>query len=404
MLCEKYAPTTLNGIIGNDIAVSVLHGFAEKVQNGEHVKPLMLFGPPGTGKTAAARALAYSNSFEILELTASDYRDTANLNKTIIPASRSKGLFGKTILILLDEIDETSKKYDSGVERVVGTLIRNSRQPVIFTAEDYWDQSIRFLRNSVEKVEFKKVGTANITKLLKEIVTNENAKIDDEVVDALAKRSDGDVRGAINDLEAMLGADRKLMESIGIRDKKMEVFKVLDKIFLSSNFEIARNAMTKSDVDIEMVMNWVDENIPNRYTSRKGVDDAYENLAVASRFYEKANRTNYWGYLRYASVLMSSGVAVSSDGFVRMLRPYSFPSKIRYMGSTKEDRSVLNGIADKLGDRFHTSRRKIIRDYVPLLKAIFDNSVKEIGKESAFSQIEAMFGMDKEDIGVIIAR
>ena len=86
MFSEKYAPATLSQIIGNDSAVSALMAFAEKVHRGERTKPIILVGPSGTGKTSAARALAYGNSFELLETTASDYRDAETLNKTIIPA------------------------------------------------------------------------------------------------------------------------------------------------------------------------------------------------------------------------------------------------------------------------------------------------------------------------------
>lgn len=404
MLSEKYAPTTLNGIVGNESAASALSKFAEKVHRGESTKPMILFGPSGTGKTAAARALAYSNSFELLELTASDYRDAESLNKTVIPASRSKGLFGKTILILLDEIDELSKKYDAGVEKVVGQLLKGSRQPVIFTAEDYWDPNIRFLRGLVDRVEFKKINTETITRHLKSIASKEGASVEDGIIETIAKRSNGDVRGAMNDMEAMLGARRELMENIGIRDTRIEIFGVLDKIFLSANFDISRNALAKSNVDTDMVLNWVDENVPTRYTSKQGVNDAYESLAKASKFYEKANRTNYWGYLRYVSVLLSSGVAMANDGYVRMLKPYNFPSRIRHMGNTKEERSALNEIAEKLGDKFHTSKRKIIRDYLPLLKIIFEKSARELGAGPAMAQIEGLFGLSEEDVDFIISK
>jgi len=151
-----------------------------------------------------------------------------------------------------------------------------------------------------------------------------------------------------------------------------------------------------------MVLNWVEENIPNRYTSRQGVNDAYQSLAKASKFYEKAARTNYWGYLRYVSVLLASGVSLSNDGFVRMLKPYNFPSKIRYMGNTKQSRASLNEIAEKLSDKLHTNKRRIIRDYLPLLKIIFERSIDEMGSDAATAQIEGIFGLDGDDIAAVV--
>ena len=45
----------------------------------------MICGPSGTGKTSAAHAVAYSNGFDIIELNASDYRDSDTLGKKILP-------------------------------------------------------------------------------------------------------------------------------------------------------------------------------------------------------------------------------------------------------------------------------------------------------------------------------
>jgi replication factor C large subunit len=401
MFSEKYAPVMLSQIIGNDSAVSMLMNFAEKIHKGEKTKPIILVGPSGTGKTSAARALAYGNSFEFLETTASDYRDAETLNRTIIPAGSSRGLFGKTTVILMDEIDELSKKYDTGVERAVDKFLKSTKQPVIFTAEDYWDPSIRFLRGAVEKIEFKKVSQDVIFAFLKKIADREGIGIEKELLEMLAKRSNGDVRGALNDLEALLGASRELIENIGIRDTKMEIFGVLDKIFTSANFDISRNAVMKSSVDTDMLLNWVDENIPVRYSSKASRRDAYYNLARASKFSSKASRTNYWGYLRYSSVLMSSGVAVSNDGYVKLLRQYSFPSKIRHMSSTKEERYAMNEIADKLGEKLHTNKKKIIKDYLPLMKRIFESEIDKLGEEEALEKIKTSYGLETEDIEFI---
>ncbi len=270
MLADKYKPTTLNGIVGNYSSVKKLLDFASAVHKGERPSPIMIFGPTGTGKTAAAQALAYGNGFELLELSSSDYRDTETLKKRLIPASRSRGLFNKNILILLDEVDELSKKFDGGAEAVIRQLISESKQPVVFTATDFWDQKISFLRNSVDKVEFKKVPPSDVVKLLQRISNQEGVAMEADVINEIARRSDGDVRGAINDLEAMMGAKPELLDNLGMRDRKMEIFGVMDKIFLKPSFDISRSAVTKSDIDLGMLINWVDENIPKRYPFKQG--------------------------------------------------------------------------------------------------------------------------------------
>ncbi|MGC8479175.1 MAG: replication factor C large subunit [Candidatus Micrarchaeia archaeon] len=404
MLADKYAPKTINGIIGNNEAISKLFEFSQAIHASAGPRPLMLFGPSGTGKTAAAQALAYGNGFELLELNASDYRDVNTLEKVLVPASKSRGLFNKNILILLDEIDELSKKLDAGAEKVVRNLIKNSKQPIIFTATDFWDKNISYLRMAVDKVEFKKVSIDEIKKHLTDIIKKENVDMKNEIINEIAKRSDGDVRGAINDLEVMINADDSLLENIGIRDRKIEIFGVLDKIFLSKNFDIARNSMSKSDLDIGMLINWIDENVTKRYLSKFDIDNAYSNLATASRYYERASRTNHYEYFKYASTIASAGIALSSKGRVSMLKGYSFPNNIRYMGSTKTERGTLKEIADKLSPIFHTNRKKIIGNYFPILKISIENSMKKFGKDETLDSLAFSMGLFEDDVEVILGR
>lgn len=404
MICDKYAPNTLNGIIGNKEAINRLIEFAALVNSRKRTKPLILYGPSGVGKTAAAHSIAYSNGFELLELNSSDYRDVKNLSKILLPASRSAGLFNKTILILLDEIDELSKKFDSGAEKVIRELIQNSRHPIIFTATDYWDPRISFLRNMTDKIEFKKVSSNEILRYIKGVAQKEKVSVSEHILEEIAKRSNGDVRGALNDLDAMLGAKEELIENIGTRDSKLEVFGVLDKIFTTASFDVSRNAVSRSDVDIDMLINWVDENVTKRYTSKKEVYDAYSNVAMASRFHQKASRNNYYGYLKYASVLLSSGVALSNDGFVTLLKPYSFPANIRYMSATKQERKALNEIAERLSPLLHSNKKYIINNYIPLIKVILSNAEREFGNEKMLEIAEISFNLFQDDIDLIMSK
>ncbi|MGC8538489.1 MAG: replication factor C large subunit [Candidatus Micrarchaeia archaeon] len=400
MLADTYAPTTLNGIVGNYEAIKRLKEFGEKALKNEKQTPLLLYGPAGTGKTSAARALAYMFGFDIFELNASDYRDGETLKRLLMPASSAFGLFSKKQLILLDEIDELSKKFDAGSEKVILEFIKASKHPVIFTANDYWDQKISFLREHVEKVEFKRVAAEEITGLLKKIAKNEGKEIEEDLIENIARRSNGDVRSAINDLDIMIGADPDLIEYIGIRDRKRQIFEVLDKIFMSRSLDASRNAVMFSDTDTDMLAKWIDENIPNRYTSAREVADAYSFLSKGSFFLEKASRTSYYGYLRYASVLMS-GVAVANIGYVSMVKHYAFPQSIRFLSRTKLERNVMNAIATKLVYLLHANKVEVLNMYVPLFQIMIAKGAKEEGSESVAAFFEKVYQLSKEEVGAI---
>ncbi len=398
MLCEKYAPYTLGAIAGNKAAVDSLIAFTSSINLGEHPRPILIFGPSGTGKTTAAHAIAYSGGFETIELNASDYRDADTLNKLLLPASNTRGLFNKRVLIILDEVDELSSRFDSGAEKIITQLLKSSRQPIVLIANDFWDKKISFMRNYVEKVEFKKIGREEMLKLLKSIADREEKSIGTDVLEEITARSNGDIRGAINDLELLLGAKEDLLDNLGIRDRKIEVFATLDRIFLTGNFDSSRNAMLNSGLDLEMMINWVDENIPNRYILKSSIKDSYIQLSKASMFSNKASRTNYYGYMRYASILTSAGVSLAGRGRVTLLKQYSFPSTIRYLSKTKKDRHSLNNIASKLMPILHSNKRSIINDFLPVLRIMISKAKKEYGEDYTVEFLERKFNLLKDEV------
>lgn len=400
-LCEKYAPNTLNGIIGNNTARNRLMAFGIDVLEGKKVRPLILCGPSGVGKTAAAHALAYSNGFELVELSASDYRDSESLKQKILPLAKTRGLFNKKCLIVFDEIDELSAKFDSSPEKIIMTLMKESRHPIIFIANDYWNKKIAFLRDGPERVDFRRPDSAEVSALLERVLKSEGIEMDKGIISEIVKRSSGDVRAALNDLEMMFGADPELIECLGMRDRKSEIFKVLDRIFLSANFDVARNSLISTDVDIDMLINWVGQNIPNKYTSRSGISEAYENLSRASMFNEKASRKSYYGYLRYASILLSSGVSLSNTGSVSMLNQYVFPATIRQLSKTKKDRVAINEIALKLTGYLHANKRTIISSHIPIMGMIINTGINRYGSDAVFDFMEQKYRLEKSEVQVI---
>lgn len=401
LLSDKYAPNTLNGIIGNNLARDRLISFGIEALKGNRTRPLMLCGASGIGKTAAAHALAYSNGFDIVELSASDYRDSETLRNRLLPLAKTRGLFNKNCLIVLDEIDELSAKFDSGSEKVIMSLVKESKHPIIFIANDFWNKKISFLRDSVEKVEFKRPEPADVLALLKRIMKSEGKELSNDIIMSITKRSNGDVRAALNDLEIMFNADPELIEYLGMRDRKAEIFRVLDKIFTSGNFDVARNALFSTDVDISMMINWVGQNIPNKYSSKSSIMEAYDNLSKASMFNEKASRTSYYGYLRYASILLSSGVSLSNNGYVSTLSQYLFPTTIRHLSRTKKDRQAINEIALKLSPYLHANRRTIIGSHIPIMAVIISASMEKYGADAVFDFMEQKYRLEKGEVQVI---
>ena len=97
LFTEKYSPKKLDDVIGNDDGRKEMKTWALEFERNKIQKPLLIYGPPGIGKTSAVRALAREMEWTLVETNASDVRDPESLRKAI--GENSRGLFNQRRLI-----------------------------------------------------------------------------------------------------------------------------------------------------------------------------------------------------------------------------------------------------------------------------------------------------------------
>ena len=394
---------TIEDVVGNRDSLAYLKRFASDVDKGVKRRPILIYGPSGTGKTVAAHTLARGHGWNIIEMNASDYRDEESVERRLHVSSNTRSLFGKTNVLLLDEVDELSGKHDEGAARSIGQLIAESKSPIILVANNMWDRKISFLRGKTDNVEFKKLPSADVVLIMERVAKGINAKVSANVIESIANRSAGDARSAINDLLVMVGSDDGMLESIGLRDRKSDIFSVLDKIFHSNTMSAPLRAMASSDVDNEMLMKWIDENIPYRYSQPNDLHSAYLMLADATRFSTRASRKQYYTYWRYMNVMMSSGVALSKSSYPDTRRRYSFPKVIASLSSSKESRGSSTELARKLQKRVHQSIREIKSATLPLMADMARMAVQAGDEEAVYDFFAARFDMNEKEVKGLLA-
>jgi replication factor C large subunit len=394
---------SIDGVIGNRASVDYLIKFATDTDRGAKRKPLMMHGPCGTGKTLAAHMIAKRMGWNLIEMSSSDYRDAGSIAKRLHVSSNTRSLFGKTNMILLDEIDELSGRHDEGAASAINKLINESKSPVVMIANNMWAQGISFLRGKTDNIEFKKLTALDISRILDNAAKKMNVKVSALIIESIASRSSGDARSALNDMLVMVGSDEEMLDSIGLRDRKSDIFSVLDKIFASHTVSAPLRAIAVSDVDNDMMIKWVDENLPYRYMQMDELRAAYASLANATKFSARASRKQYYTYWRYMNVMMSSGVALAKDGTPDTRRRYSFPKVISELSSSKADRNTETMLAKKLQKRVHHSLREIKLSILPLMSAMVKKALVESDKETVYDFFAAKFDMTSKEVDSMVS-
>lgn len=396
---EKYRPQTLSQIVGHKKAVDELVSWAQAWTHGvPENKAVVLYGRAGIGKTTAAHALAHDMGWEIIELNASDQRTAEIIGKVAGSASQMSTLDGSGVkrLVMMDEADNIHGTADRGGERAVIELIKKTSQPIILIANELYDMSSE-LRNACKPVQFNSVLSRSMIPALRRIAEAEGISCGMGVLEKIAENSNGDLRSAINDLQAIAqGKNRLELKDIitGERDTKENIFKVLVKIFKRTNIIEAHSAIFNLDENPEDFIQWVDENLPVEYTEINDLEKGYHYLSRASVFLGRVGRRQNYNMWRYASVLMTAGVVVARSRRYTGFMKYQPPSLWRKLGQTKSMRRIRDSTARKIGSHCHVSMSFTRSHLMPFFMSMLND-------ERYAPDVAAVLGLEPEEIAFL---
>ena len=382
MILSDKKPAKVSDLIGNPDAFAAAREWASSWHEGRPQKPLIVCGPPGTGKTALAHALASEFSFEFFEFNASDLRDEASVSSLLSSATSSGSLFGGRRLILIDDVDALSGREDRGGAGAIAKVLANSPQPIILTALDFYDKKLQTIRTHCQHLELRRVRQASIAKLLRYLAAECKIPVGPEEIEKMAAASGGDVRAALNDLQGR--------NPFASRDSQQNIFEVVRTILKSSKYSEARKAAFSSGVEHDTLKLWVAQNIPAEYETPFDIAGAYDSLSRADVFDGRISRNQHYGYLRYSTDLLSAGVALAKAAPYRKYSQLGFPDYLREMGASKGSRALRKAVLKKISLLCHCSSRQA-QSYLSFLGIIAKGQPQEISAEFGFSEEEMDF-------------
>ena len=197
-LAYRLRPTTLDEVYGQEHLTDE-HGFVKKCIENKTIFSMIFYGNPGCGKTTLATIIANSLNlhYRFLNATTSNKKDM----EIVIEEAKMYG----HLIVIIDEVHRLNKdKQDyllSYIESGIITLIGAT------TANPY--HSINpAIRSRCHILEVKSLDKEAICKVLKNALTskkglNNEYTCDEEALQILAAKSNGDVRYALNNLEVL---------------------------------------------------------------------------------------------------------------------------------------------------------------------------------------------------------
>ncbi|MEM5830039.1 MAG: replication factor C large subunit [Candidatus Aenigmatarchaeota archaeon] len=368
----KYRPKSLKEFVNQKEAIEKFLQWYKNWKNTK--KAALLYGPPGIGKSCFVEAFARDNNLELIQLNASDKRDATSLRNILGNSSKAMSIWKKGKIFLIDEVDGISTREDKGAVKELIEIINESKFPIVLTANDPFDPKLKPLREACELIEFKRLNVFDVEKKLIEILEKEGIKYDRSVVREIAARNNGDLRGAINDLEIVARNKKEIkredLEILGYRDRESQIFEALKILFKTKYPMTAKMSIANLDMDPEEIFYWIEENIANEYENIEEIAKAYNSLSLADLFRKRIMLRQNWRFLVYMNDLMTIGVALAKKEMYRKFTKYRPPTILKLLAQTKTLREEEKVKYRELAEKLHCSVRKLKSEYLPYLSKI----------------------------------
>lgn len=377
----KHRPNSLNEVVGNRDAIQKLTEWVESWEKGTPKKrAAFLHGSPGVGKTVTVEALAHDFIMEFVENNASDYRTEDAIKRFAGLASQYGSLFGGKRIMLLDELDGLTGTADRGGVKAITDIVKTAQCPIVLISNSAYDPRFSNLRIYCLLIEFKKPAAGEVAKRLKWICDREEIQADESALRFMAQRSGGDVRSAVNDLQALAQGKKRLsyedVSWLGYRDRQDTIFNVLRMILYGKTCVGAKQAVDMADVDIDMLFEWIYENIPAHLTDPHDLAQAMDALSIADVYRGRIRTTQDWGFTRYVIDYMTAGVAMArQDTKVHGWIPFKFPERIQMLSRSRAERAMQLSIGQKIKRKNHISAARASKQVIPYLRIMFKNDV-----------------------------
>jgi len=376
MWSEKYRPKHILDLIGNEESRKLFVEWFAKWKKG--VKPLLLVGPPGIGKTTLANLSAKHFGYDLISLNASDVRNKKNIQEILQPVLGNQSVLGLP-MIFIDEVDGIHGRSDYGGVEALINILKESTVPIILAANNHSSDKMKKIKKSVTTIELRPLSPRLLLLHMNTILQKENAKISPGKMMKLITDSKGDIRSMINSAQALVtGFEPPTEKSF----EALDVEEGINAFYKAKSIDEARSILYSMHIDPREKINAFYSSV---ITSKLSVDDLEKFLSVISEadiLYGRIMKTQQWRLLRYLdSILLGLYTNNSIIRYSQYNLSWPLLNRLRWDGSK------IKSITKLFAKKMHVSSSTFSTLYLPYILFCMKNDSLDLELDESFDEL-----------------
>jgi replication factor C large subunit len=367
MWSEKHRPKKIIDMVGNEEARKSLVDWMVKWKKG--VKPVLLVGPPGIGKTTLAQLAAKEFGYDLIGLNASDVRNKANIEEVLTPLLGNVTLLGKP-MIFVDEVDGIHGRADFGGVEALIKILKEPTVPIILAANSDQSDKMKNIKKTTKPIYLKPLPPRLLGLYLQKVLKEEGVTLGPGATIKIILESRGDIRSLLNMAQAhVTGFDPQTEKSF----ETLNVDAAINAFFKAKSKEEAQIVLYSLRIDPREKINAFYSSVVSSNLQNKDLAKMLDIISEADMLYGKIMRTQEWRLLRYLDNIL---LRLYEENLPVQFSQYnlSWPllNRLRWDGRT------IKALGALLAKKFHVSQSTIAVFYLPYILFCIKNKKLEM--------------------------